>query len=76
MPHAGKYDSELLPPGRPRCPKCATRMITTALSEGPEGFEHRSFECLKCGHSEKKVVAIDPLMSSDWTNGGPEPSET
>ena len=76
MPHAGKYDSELLPLGRPRCPKCATRMITTALSEGPEGFEHRSFECLKCGHSEKKVVAIDPLMSSDWTNGEPEPPDS
>jgi hypothetical protein len=76
MPHAGKYDSELLRLGRPRCPKCATRMITTAVSEGPEGFEHRSFECLKCGHTEEKVAAIDSVMSSDWINGEPKPPDT
>jgi hypothetical protein len=51
-------------------------MITTALSEGPEGFQHRSFECLKCGHSEKKVVAIDPVTSSDSIDGEPEPPDT
>jgi hypothetical protein len=78
MPHAGKYDNELLRFGRPRCPECATRMITTAVSEGPEGFEHRSFECLKCGHSEKKIVAIDPdpVISLDWIDDEPKPPDT
>jgi hypothetical protein len=51
-------------------------MITTAVSEGPEGFEHRSFECLKCGHLEKKVVAVDPVISPDSINGELKPPDT
>jgi hypothetical protein len=51
-------------------------MITTAVSEGPEGFEHRSFECLKCGHLEKKVVAVNPVISPDRINGEPKPPDT
>jgi hypothetical protein len=66
-----KPDPELLPIGRPRCPKCTTRMITEAVSAGPDGFEHRTFECLKCGNTEEKVVASDPLKSSaiGWLQG-------
>jgi hypothetical protein len=52
---------ELLPIGRPRCARCTTRMITAAVSSGPEGFERRDFECLKCGHTETKMVASDPM---------------
>jgi hypothetical protein len=36
------------------------RMVTTAPVEEPAGFEHRTVECLKCGHSEEKFVAVDP----------------
>jgi hypothetical protein len=64
MATAQKPDPELLPIGRPRCPKCTTRMITTNVSPGPEGFEHRTFECLKCGHTNEKVLACDPLKSN------------
>jgi hypothetical protein len=44
------------------------RMLTVDIQPGPEGFEHRTFECLKCGHSEKKILACDPLHSNavDW----------
>ena len=46
-------------------------MVTAAIEPGPEGFEHRSFECLKCGHTEKKILACDPLHSNalGWLSG-------
>jgi hypothetical protein len=50
-------------------------MITTGRSEGPVGFERRALDCLKCGHTEKKVEPVDP-MSSDaagWTKGDLQP---
>jgi hypothetical protein len=59
-----KPDPELLPIGRPRCPDCSIRMLTVDIVAGPEGFEHRTFECSRCGHSEKKVLTCDPLKSN------------
>ena len=53
-------DPELLPVGLTRCPECKTRMVTAAVEEGPEGFEHRSFECFRCGHSEQNCHCIRP----------------
>jgi hypothetical protein len=46
-------------------------MITVAVSEGPTGFEHRTFECSKCGHSETRLLASDPLPSdaAGWADG-------
>jgi hypothetical protein len=57
------FDRELLPVTRRRCPNCKTRLATAAVEEGPEGFEHRSFECFECGHSEQNVIACD-LMNT------------
>src|SRR5258705_11618499 len=71
MPRMPKPDPELLPIHRPRCPDCQMRMITADLSSGPEGFEHRTFECSRCGHTETRVVASDPLQTDaiGWTSG-------
>jgi hypothetical protein len=59
-----KPDPELLPIHRPRCPKCQQRMITSAVLEGPEGLEDRTFKSLKCAHTDKLVLISDPLKSS------------
>jgi transcription elongation factor Elf1 len=77
MPNLERHDPELLPIGRPRCPKCKARMVTTALVEEPEGFERRTFECQRCGHSEEKVVAVDPLKSEavGWTDSELRPAQ-
>jgi hypothetical protein len=70
-----KPDPELLPIGRPRCPRCHQRMVAAAVEEGPEGFEHRIFKCRRCGHSERSVIASDPLRTDavGWLNGELQP---
>jgi hypothetical protein len=64
-------DPELLPIHRPRCPKCQKRMISTAVSDGPDGFERRRFDCLKCTVTEMRTLASDPLKSDAlrWLSG-------
>jgi hypothetical protein len=66
-----KPDPELLPVHRPLCPKCQKRMTTTAVSDGPEGFERRRFECLKCTVTEIRMLASDPIKSDAlrWLSG-------
>jgi hypothetical protein len=68
-----KPDPELLPIHRPRCPDCQMRMITADVFSGPEGFEHRTFECSRCGHSETRITTPDPLQpgATGWANGEP-----
>jgi len=46
-------------------------MATSAVSDGPEGFEQRTFECARCGHTETRTLVSDPLKSGavGWTEG-------
>jgi hypothetical protein len=46
-------------------------MITSAVSDGPEGLEQPTFVYAKCGHTETTTLASDPLRSDafGWING-------
>jgi len=46
-------------------------MTTAAVSDRPEGYEHRTFECLKCTVTETRTLASDPLKSDAlrWLSG-------
>ena len=51
---------------RPGCPACNhNRMLLSKLDAGPPGFDHRTFECQKCGRVETTVVASDPHDAGD-----------
>jgi hypothetical protein len=60
---------------RLRCPKCRARMMLARVSPGPTGFELRTFDCSKCEHVEKIVIASDPMKSRDvgWLVGELQP---
>jgi hypothetical protein len=47
------------------------RMITAAVSDGPEGFERRTFKCTKCAHTDDQLLVSDPLKSDavGWLSG-------
>jgi hypothetical protein len=58
-----KSDPELLPTHRQRCPGCQMRMVNTAVAATADGFEDRTFACMKCGHVETRRTLADPLAS-------------
>ncbi len=72
-----KSDPELLPIHRPRCPKCQMRMRTTEIAPGPDGFENRTFECLRCNHRATMLVVADPLKGDavKWASSELRPPE-
>jgi hypothetical protein len=48
------------------------RMITTDVCPALDGCEERTFECMKCNHSETKKMAVDPVkthIADGWLKG-------
>jgi len=50
-------------------------MMAISIDEGPGGFEYRTFDCPKCGNSEKQVTALDPAKSSAGLGSGKDQTE-
>lgn len=48
----------------PECPKCQGSMMLSRIKPGRLKFDLRTFECVKCDHIEKVLVAIDPIQSN------------
>jgi hypothetical protein len=46
-------------------------MALVDVAPGPEGFEQRTFECLKCDHMQTQLIACDRLKSDalGWLSG-------
>jgi hypothetical protein len=47
----------------PPCPKCQGAMTLLRIRPGRLNFDARTFECVKCSHVEKVLVATDPMQS-------------
>ena len=45
------------------CPKCQGPMMLSRIMSGRLNFDSRTFECVKCDHVEKVLVATDPMHS-------------
>jgi transposase-like protein len=57
---------------RPHCPACAdSRMTLSIIESGPSGFDHRTFECQKCGSVRTMIISSDPMESNlrGWLPG-------
>jgi predicted Zn finger-like uncharacterized protein len=61
----------LIPIDRPRCPRCKTRSMLARVELGPSGYDLRTFDCPKCHHVFKSLVALDPMKSDTlgWLSG-------
>jgi len=38
-------------------------MLTLGVEDGPDGFESRTFGCLKCHRTETRLLAADPMKT-------------
>ncbi len=47
------------------CPKCQGPMMLARVKPGRLNFDLRTFECVRCNHIERTLVAADPMRSSD-----------
>jgi hypothetical protein len=46
-------------------------MLTVGVEDARGGFENRTFECLKCHHTETRLLAADPMKTgtTGWLLG-------
>jgi rubredoxin len=58
---------------RPPCPKCKTKTMLARNTQGPLGFDIRTFKCPACDHVYQRVFKLgDPMKSREvagWFRG-------
>ena len=53
----GKIDARL-------CKICSAEMVLARITPARLGINARTFECLRCKHTEKVLEAADPMQSN------------
>jgi hypothetical protein len=48
----------------PRCPRCQLRMVVVAIEPAAAGRDFRTFECVRCEHTET-IIVDDPIKSQE-----------
>ena len=50
---------------RPACPSCLKKMELASIATDKRGFSFRTFECLKCEHTEGWIFNLPALALVD-----------
>ena len=46
-----------------RCARCEAELVLVRITPARLGFNSQAFECVRCGHVEKVLIAADPIQS-------------
>jgi hypothetical protein len=59
-----------------RCARCEAELVLVRTTPARLGFNSQAFECVRCGHLEKVLIAADPIQSDvlGWLLGQLGPS--
>ena len=60
--HASLENSNNEIEGR-RCARCEAELVLVRITPARLGFNSQAFECVRCGHLEKVLIAADPIQS-------------
>jgi hypothetical protein len=46
-----------------RCTRCEAELVLVRITPARLGFNSQTFECIRCDHFEKVLIAADPVQS-------------
>jgi hypothetical protein len=46
-----------------RCARCEAELVLVRITPARLGFNSQAFECVRCDHLEKVLIAADPIQS-------------
>jgi hypothetical protein len=56
LPDSNSSRGPMSAAGHPDCPACATRMVVQRIIAAPDGIEHWTFRCARCGQLDQAQV--------------------